>query len=101
MRMDIYHSHLAKERSKGETTEWFGECVCQLISGRDMNDVKQSLLQFFAYKMAVKLYMFGAFMMNRIRGNIGSRFVVSIQQGRLGVWNMKIGQQINQPLKFT
>jgi hypothetical protein len=101
MRMDIYHSHLAKDRSKGETNECFCECVCELISGRDMNDVKQSLLQFFTYKMAVKLYMFSAFMMNQIRGNIRSRFAVSIQQGRLGVLNMKIGQQINQPLKFT
>jgi hypothetical protein len=45
--------------------------------------------------------MFGALMEDRIGSNVYCALIVTVEYSRFDTENMKILQQVNQPLKFT
>jgi UDP-N-acetylmuramoylalanine-D-glutamate ligase len=82
------------------------ECRCRqafvhhvrvLLAGGYMKNSKFAELDTLSNKMYVQLYMFGAFVVNRVSQHIDRGYIITIRHRSLGNATMELSQQLLEP----
>ena len=78
-----------------------GEAVSELFFRANGKKMEEIGLHFFTDDMAIDVEVLGVFMEALVMGNMARGFVVAVHYNSMSRLNLKIMEEIAQPLDFT